>query len=304
VMVVNNLFPVFALLLFGHLLKRIGITQDAFLTTADKLIYFVFFPLLLFWKIGGAASERIGDPGLYKAAICAVISVYVLSTLYIKIFRVGAFQAGSFSQSCYRFNTYIGMAVILSALGEDGARQYSILIGLVIPLINVLAVSTLTWFAEEKLSLKKRLSLTVKAVLTNPLIIACLAGIVYWKWIGGFPVFLDNTFRLASFVTLPLALLSIGGALTLSGIKKYYKLSLVACVFKLIILPLIGYFFLKTFGAAGLSFKVGMIYFTLPTSTALYILSAQLSSDTQLASAVIALSTLLSFFSLSLALLI
>jgi predicted permease len=47
-----------------------------------------------------------------------------------------------------------------------------------------------------------------------------------------------------------------------------------------------------------------MIYFTLPTSTALYILSAQLNSDTQLASAAIALSTILSFFSLSLALII
>ena len=303
-MVVNNLFPVFALLLFGHLLKRIGITHEAFLTTADKLIYFVFFPLLLFWKIGGAASERIGDPGLYKAAICAVISVYILSSLYIKIFRIGAFQAGSFSQSCYRFNTYIGMAVILSALGEDGARQFSILIGIVIPLINVMAVSTLSWFAEEKLSLQKRLSLTIKALLTNPLIIACLAGIAYWKWIGGFPVFLDNTFRLASFVTLPLALLSIGGVLTLGGIKYHFKLSMVACVFKLIMLPLSGYLFLKAFGTAGISFKVGMVYFTLPTSTALYVLSAQLKSDTQLASAVIALSTLLSFFSLSLALLI
>jgi hypothetical protein len=303
-MVVDNLFPVFALLLFGHLLKRIGITHDAFLMTADKLIYFVFFPLLLFWKIGGAASERIGDPGLYKAAICAVISIYILSSLYIKIFRVGAFQAGSFSQSCYRFNTYIGMAVILSALGEDGARQFSILIGIVIPLINVLAVSTLSWFAVEKLSLQKRLSLTIKALLTNPLIIACMAGIAYWKWIGGFPVFLDNTFRLASYVTLPLALLSIGGVLTLGGIKNHFKLSLVACVFKLIILPLSGYLFLKTFGTAGISFKVGMVYFTLPTSTALYVLSAQLKSDTRLASAVIALSTLLSFFSLSLALLI
>ena len=303
-MVVDNLFPVFALLLFGHLLKRIGITHDAFLMTADKLIYFVFFPLLLFWKIGGAASERIGDPGLYKAAICAVISIYILSSLYIKIFRVGAFQAGSFSQSCYRFNTYIGMAVILSALGEDGARQFSILIGIVIPLINVLAVSTLSWFAVEKLSLQKRLSLTIKALLTNPLIIACMAGIAYWKWIGGFPVFLDNTFRLASFVTLPLALLSIGGVLTLGGIKYHFKLSMVACVFKLIILPLSGYLFLKTFGTAGISFKVGMVYFTLPTSTALYVLSAQLKSDTRLASAVIALSTLLSFFSLSLALLI
>jgi len=303
-MVVNNLFPVFALLLFGHLLNRMGITHDAFLKTADKLIYFIFFPTLLFWKIGAAASDHIGDPGLYKAAICAVFSVYVLSSLYIKIFRVSAYQAGSFSQSCYRFNTYIGMAVVLSALGEDGARQFSILIGLIIPLINVLAVSTLSWFSEDKVTLRKRVSLTTKALLTNPLIIACLAGIAYWKWIGGFPVFIDNTFRLASFVTLPLALLSIGGALTLSGMKKHLKLSLVAGVFKLIVLPLAGYLFLKAFDTSGVSFKVGMIYFALPTSTALYILSAQLSSDTRLASAAIALSTILSFFSLSLALLI
>ncbi len=303
-MVVNNLFPVFALLLFGHLLNRMGITHDAFLKTADKLIYFIFFPALLFWKIGAAASDHIGDPGLYKAAICGVFSVYVLSSLYIKIFRVSAYQAGSFSQSCYRFNTYIGMAVVLSALGEDGARQFSILIGLIIPLINVLAVSTLSWFSEDKVTLRKRVSLTTKALLTNPLIIACLAGIAYWKWIGGFPVFIDNTFRLASFVTLPLALLSIGGALTLSGMKKHLKLSLVAGVFKLIVLPLAGYLFLKAFDTSGVSFKVGMIYFALPTSTALYILSAQLSSDTRLASAAIALSTILSFFSLSLALLV
>ena len=134
-MVVDNLFPVFALLLFGHLLKRIGITHDAFLMTADKLIYFVFFPLLLFWKIGGAASERIGDPGLYKAAICAVISIYILSSLYIKIFRVGAFQAGSFSQSCYRFNTYIGMAIVYSVLGDEGVKHFGILIGFVVLLL-------------------------------------------------------------------------------------------------------------------------------------------------------------------------
>lgn len=300
-MVVNNLFPVFALLLFGHLLKRAGLTHDAFLKTSDKLIYFIFFPLLLFWKIG-AASDRIGDPGLYKAAICAVVSVYILSSMYIKIFRVGAFQAGSFSQSCYRFNTYIGMTVVISALGEEGARQFSILIGLIIPLINILAVSTLTWFAKDKVSLQKRVVQTAKALLTNPLIIGCLAGIAYWKMIGGFPVFVDNTFRLTSYVTLPLALLSIGGALTLSGIKNHFKLSLVACVFKLIILPLAGFILLKLFDTGGISFKVGMIYFTLPTSTSLYILSAQLSSDTQLASAAIALSTILSFFSLSLAL--
>mgnify|MGYP001817447031 CR=1 FL=1 len=303
-MVLNNLFPVFALLLFGHLLKRVGLTHDAFLKTADKLIYYIFFPALLFWKIGAAASDQVGDPGLYKAAICAVISVYVFSSLYIKVFSVPAYQAGSFSQSCYRFNTYIGMAVILNALGEDGARQFSILIGLIIPIINILAVTTLSWYSEKKVPLLQRMRLTAKALISNPLIIACLAGIAYWKLIGGFPVFIDNTFGLASFVTLPLALFSIGGTLTLGGMKNHLKLSLVACVFKLILLPIIGYLFLKIFNATGISFMVGMIYFALPTSTALYILSSQLSSDTQLASAVIALSTILSFISLSVALLI
>jgi hypothetical protein len=303
-MVLNNLFPVFALLLFGHLLKRFGLTHDPFLKTADKLIYYIFFPVLLFWKIGAAASDHLGDPGLYKAAICAVVSIYILSSLYIKFFRVPAYQAGSFSQSCYRFNTYIGMAIMLNALAEDGARQFSILIGLIIPIINILAVSTLSWYSEKKVSLPQRMGLTAKALISNPLIIACISGIVYWKLIGGFPVFIDNTFRLASFVTLPLALFSIGGALTLSSMKDHFKLSLVACVFKLAILPLVGYLFLNAFDATGISFKVGMIYFTLPTSTALYILSSQLSSDTQLASAAIALSTILSFISLSIALLI
>jgi predicted permease len=303
-MVLNNLFPVFALLLFGHLLKRTGFTPDTFLKIADRLIYYIFFPVLLFWKIGAAASDHLGDPGLYKAAICAVVSIYILSSLYIKFFRVPAYQAGSFSQSCYRFNTYIGMAIMLNALAEDGARQFSILIGLIIPIINILAVSTLSWYSEKKVSLPQRMGLTAKALISNPLIIACISGIVYWKLIGGFPVFIDNTFRLASFVTLPLALFSIGGALTLSSMKDHFKLSLVACVFKLAILPLVGYLFLNAFDATGISFKVGMIYFTLPTSTALYILSSQLSSDTQLASAAIALSTILSFISLSIALLI
>ena len=120
--------------------------SDAFLETADRLIYYIFFPVLLFWKIGAAASDHIGDPGLYKATVCAVVGVYALSSLYIKLFKVPTYQAGSFSQACYRFNTYIGMAVVLNALGEDGARLFSILIGLIIPIINILAVSTLSWY--------------------------------------------------------------------------------------------------------------------------------------------------------------
>jgi predicted permease len=110
--------------------------------------------------------------------------------------------------------------------------------------------------------------------------------------------------KLSSAVALPLAMLSIGGALTLNTVRDHFKMSLISSVFKLVVLPVTGYLLLMLFGVSGLVLKVGLIYFALPTSPALYILASQLNSDTDLASASVALSTILSFFSLSIALLL
>ncbi len=303
-MILNSLFPVFALIVAGSLMKRFGLTSDSFLKTSDRLTYFIFFPALLFWKIGGASSAVFSSTGLYKAVIATVLIIYALSTIFIKLGRVPDSQAGSFSQSCYRFNTYIGVAIVVNALDDQGVQYFAVLIGLIIPIINVLSVATLTWFSGERMQPARRLVQTVRAIATNPLILACLSGMVYAHLFNGFPAFLDGTLRLASLVALPLALISIGGALTLRAIKIHFRLALIASVFKLLVLPAAGYLLLTAFGVTQPGFRVGMIYFALPTSTALYVLSAQLNSDTKLASAAIALSTLLSFFSLSIALLI
>lgn len=302
--VLNNLFPVFALILFGSLLKRWRLTDEVFLKTADKLTYYIFFPMLLFWKIGGASSALFSNSGLYKAVLCSVVAVYILSTAFIVLFKVPDYQAGTFSQSCYRFNSYIGVAIVLNALGEEGIQHFAILIGMIIPVINVLCVSTLTWFSEKHVLPARRLVQTLKALISNPLILACIAGILYSKLWSDFPPYIDNTLKLSSAVALPLAMLSIGGALTLKTVRTHYKMSLVSSAFKLLVLPATGYLFLAIFGVSGIPLKVGLIYFTLPTSPALYILSSQLNSDTDLASASIAMSTILSFFTLSIALLL
>ena len=302
--VLNNLFPVFALILFGVLLKRWRLTDTVFLKMADRLTYYIFFPLLLFWKIGGASTVFFSDAGLYKAVLCSVLTVWALSTLFIIFFKVPDFQAGTFSQSCYRFNSYIGVAIILNALGEEGIKNFAILIGMIIPVINVLCVSILAWFSEKNVQLARRLVQTVKALISNPLILACISGIIYANLWSGFPPFIDNTLKLSSAVALPLAMLSIGGALTLTTVKDHYKMSLVSSGFKLLILPAAGYLYMTFFDVSGMALKVGLLYFTLPTSPALYILSSQMNSDTDLASASIAMSTILSFISLSVALMI
>ncbi len=299
--VLDSLFPVFLLLALGNRLKHHGLTTDQFLATSDRLIYYIFFPAMLFWKIGGAPTSGI-DWRFVLAGVCAVVILFSVSLLYIHTFRVGEYQAGTFSQSCYRFNTYIGMAVIITAVGESGVAQFGILVGFVIPLINVFSVSTLIWFSGRRCGLGERLRTTGRSILTNPLILACLAGILYARIVNRFPAFLDNTLRLTSLAALPMALISIGGALTFANLKGYLRLSLSAAAIKLVIFPVVGYLLMRAFDVTGIPFRVGMIFFCLPTSTALYVLSSQLNSDTELASAAIVLSTVLSFFSLSAAL--
>lgn len=302
--ILNTLFPIFALLCLGRVLKQTGITTDLFLRTADKLVYYIFFPVMLFWKVGGSTGHAASALGLCAAGFMSVGLVCLLSLVYIIRAPVSGFQAGAFAQSAFRFNTYIGMAIILGVLGEEGVRYFGILIGLLIPSINVAAVSILIWYSSEKMAPARKLKIFSKALVSNPLIIGCAGGLIVSGSGISFPDFVSNTFALMSSVTLPLALISIGGALSFKGVAKHWRTALAAAVLKLAVLPVVGFLSLTLMGVGGTAFQVGMIFFCLPTSTALYVLSAQLNSDVELASVAIMLSTLLSFASLSVALMV
>ena len=300
VLILNSVVPIFAVIALGNLLRRFQVIDDTFIAVSDRLIYYIFFPALLFWKIGkpAAASATI-ETRLIFAVLCAVLIVFVMSLIYVKLVRMPDYAVGSFAQGCFRFSTYIGMAVMLSAMGEEGLRQFGVLIGFVIPFINVLAVTTLIWFSGESYTWPRKAALLVKATLLNPFIVACMLGILYSKLNTPFPVFVDNALGLVSLPALPLALVSIGGSLTLAKLQGHLNYASAAAMFKLVILPVVGYFCLQLFSVSGMPFKIAMIFFALPTSPASYILSAQLNSDVDLATAAIVLSTLLSIGSLS-----
>ncbi len=302
--ILDAIFPVFALLVCGTLLKHFKFTNEQFLATSDKLVYYIFFPAMLFWKIGGAdPGENIQSVHLCLAVILAVTIAWLISIAVIQVFSITRFKAGTFSQAAFRFNSYIGMAVVINTLGETGIRHFGILIGFVIPVINVLSVLTLIWYSESKKNIWENFFLTLKALISNPLILGCLAGIAFSRTQMEFPSFLDNTFSLMVAATMPLALISIGGSLKFAESASNTGLSLIACLIKLLALPAVGFLSLKMFGVSDIFFKVGMIYFTLPTSPSIFVLSSQMNSDTRLASTAVLVSTILSFVSLSVAVL-
>jgi malonate transporter len=300
--VLNNVLPVFALLALGKILMRSGLAGEAFFKTSDKLVYFIFFPALLFWKIGNAGPDLIMPVGLILAVLFTITLTWLASLIYIRLAKVTPFQAGSFSQVSYRFNTYIGMAVVLGAFGEAGVAQFGIIISFSIPFLNVLVVGTLVWFSQADYTLGDKVKMLLRGLAVNPLILACLAGIAYARLGPPLHPFVNNTLSLLSSITLPMALLSIGASLALEKLRGRMQLSMVSCVLKLIFMPLVGYTLLKLMGVAPLSMSVAMVFFALPTATSAYILSTQMNSDADLAGASIVLSTLLSFISLSLSL--
>ncbi|MFC1833680.1 AEC family transporter [Thermodesulfobacteriota bacterium] len=303
-MVINSVLPIFAVIALGSLLKRLDLTSDSFLSTADRLTYNIFFPALLFWKIGTPAASGEIDWTMITAVWCAVFVTFLASFAFTAVAGVSDYQAGSFSQSCYRFSSYVGMAVLMTAYGEEGVRRFGLLIGFVIPFINVLSVVSLIWLSSRDYRADEKARIILKELITNPLIWACLLGVLYSKLNTPFPKFVENTLSLMSLMALPLALVSMGGALTFDKFKGHFTLSLVAAVFKLLWLPLVGYAFLRWFSVSEGSLRTAMIYFALPSTPSVYILSAQLNSDVDLASASVVLSVLLSIVSLSVTLMV
>jgi len=304
VSILNGVLPVFAIIALGVALRRLRVIDDAFLVVSDRLIYYIFFPALLFWKIGKPTPEGSVEWVFIGAVMLSVLTVFVASLVFVRASRMPSYAVGSFCQGCYRFSTYIGMAAVMAALGEDGVRRFGILIGFVIPFINVLAVSTLIWFSGEEYSQGRKAALLVKAMVSNPLIVACLMGLLYSRLGTPFPIFVDNILSLMSMLALPLALISIGGSLRFSAFAGHLRYSLMAASFKLLLLPAVGYAILHLLQVSHASFQVAMIYCALPTSPANYILSTQLNSDVDLATSSILVSTLLSIGSLSLALIL
>ena len=300
--VINTLFPLLSMMALGYALKRYGMTSNEFLKTLDKLVYYIFFPVMLFWKTAGSTGSDTSGVKLILAGLATVFLGSLLAYVYMRKTNMPDQARGSFFQASIRFNTYVGMATVLPVLGEEGTRLFSILVGCLIPVINVLSVAVLIWHSGRTPSLGRRMALLFRALVSNPLIIGCAAGLALSGTGYKLPTYINNFLALTASMTLPLALISMGGTLSFAGISRHWRNALAAAAIKLLVMPVAGTIMLGLFSVSGTAFKTGIIYFCLPTSTAISVLSAQLNSDVELASTAVMVSTVLCFISLSAAL--
>ena len=205
---------------------------------------------------------------------------------------------GAFVVTGFRSNFgIIGLAIVANIFGEDGLSKAALLLALIVPLFNVLSVISLSLPHGEKQPLAFR-KMTLE-ILRNPLIIAVVLGLLTAASGAAVPPIIAKTGDYLAAVTLPLALLAIGGALDFSYLQHFSPVSISATLCKIVLMPL-----LLTPGALLLNLSaeeviIMYVLFACPSAVASFIMVKAMGGNDKLAGSVILLTTSLSVLTIS-----
>ena len=309
--VINVLTPIVALIALGFVLRRSGFLPDTFFKQANALVYWFGLPALLFVEM--AVAEPEFSTAARIVAVLTLVTGLCIAVGYLAGWRLGLPRPAlaSFVQGAYRGNlTYVGLPVVLYALQAtgNGSQSYQSLALLavtpIIALYNVLAVLVLLGAdGSDQASVAQQGGKLLRGVATNPLIIACVAGIAYAYSPLPLPPVAQHTLSALGQMALPLALLGIGAALRVRDLRAGGTTATVAALIKVALAPLAGLAIASALGLAGPELQIALLYLAMPTATASYVIAERMGGDGALASSIVAFSTLLAMPALTVVLL-
>ena len=169
-----------------------------------------------------------------------------------------------------------------------------------VPLYNIYAVWILTAECPEKdTAHTKTIKTTLKGIVTNPIILSIIVGVILSALQVDFPKMIDSTISNFARLTTPLALLAIGGSFEFGKAIAKVKPAMAAAFLKLvgwsvIFLPLavwLGYLDAKLMAV--------VIMLASPTTPSCYIMAKSMKSEGTLTSSVIVLTTMCSAFTIT-----
>ena len=288
------LWPLFALIIGGYLLRRRDFPSAEFWPGAERINYFLLFPALLFNSLATAPLDNPALPRLAVAVLLALGLAWAGLLLFKRLRGWPAARFGAITQGLLRFNTYLGLAAVGTLMGPDGLAMAALMLALMVPTVNVMSVWALT--AEHGVSLRGLLLPIVK----NPLILACVAGVLYNLAGFGLPGGSDRLLGLLAAASLPLGLLCVGAALKPQELGGEVPALAWNSGLRLLAMPLLAWTVALALHLPVQESQLLILFFALPTAPTAYVLTRQLGGDGHLMAGIITLQTLLAAASLPL----
>lgn len=296
----NATVPIFAMMVIGNILKRMHLIDEHFASIANKFVFKVCLPCLLFSDLAVTDIRHHFDPE-YVGYCFAVTLISILVIWYLaRHLLKDKTSVGAFVQCSYRSSAAIlGIAFIQNIYGTSGMAPLMI-IGSV-PLYNIFAVIILTLESnnEEISNNTHQIKATFLNVLKNPIIIGIFLGLLASLVNLKLPHIADKTIQNLAVMTSPLALISIGA--TFEGKKALAKIkpTLVATFLKLLGLATVFLPVAIYLGMRDQKLVAILVMLASPCTPTSYIMAKNMDGDDVLASSIIVATTLLSSITLT-----
>ena len=285
------ILPDFALILLGLVLAhRLGFDRN-FWNGAEKLVYYVLFPPLLFNAIVHAQFSIAAEAKLLVIALGAFGITAAIGFLAYPLLRPPGDVFASCVQTAFRYNSYIGLAFSQSLFGTRGVALMALIVAFVVPIANLLAVFALA--RQQRIGVWRQL-------VRNPLIIATVTGLVCNQLGVEVPAPLAVFLGRLGTASLALGLILIGAGLTLTAVHEHRGLMAYFVIVKLVIFPALAFAGTKVLGLEGVSAQVVMLFAALPTASSAYVLAARMGGKAAPVALIVTVQTCLSVLTLPL----
>ena len=288
--------PLFLSMAAGFLSQKAGILTREDVPKINKVAFQVFLPCLLFYNVYMSDLSSAVRPKLIFFAVAAVLIVFSAS-VFIALHWVSEREwRGVVSQAIFRSNYVImGVPIAQALVGADNLGPVAILVAIVVPLFNFLAVIVLESFRGGK----AKLGTVLLGIAKNPLIISSLLGILFLALKLRLPHLLEQAVASLGGIATPLQLFLLGAFFRFSGLRRYIKPLSAVTGIKLLLTPAVMLGTAAALGFRGVEFVALIGIFASPTAVNSFTMVQQMHcGDAELAGDIVVCTSAFSVLSL------
>lgn len=294
----NATVPIFLMMLLGLLFRKIGWIDEVFASKMNKFVFLVPLPVLLFDDLATVDFAEVWDMKFVLFCFGATLISIVIAAAVSFLWKDRSIQ-GEFIQASYRSSAaLLGIAFIQNIYGDAGMAPLMI-IGSV-PLYNVMAVVVLSFFQPERKKLDRQVWInTLKGIITNPIILGIIAGLLWSALRLPMPSILEKTVSNIGAVATPMGLMAMGATFDIRKAFGKAKPAVAASVMKLVgfaalFLPLAVWLGFRREQLVAILIMLGSA-----TTVSCYVMARNMGHEGVLTSSTVMLTTLFSAFTVT-----
>jgi len=287
--------PFFIIIAIGSIL-RLFIANDKWVEVLNKFGYYIGFPAIVLTSFFTISSDFHITVNLIIYNVVILISIIVLTLVITRLLKVDNKIGNTYIVSAFFGNiAYLGFPFITTLL--PGSESI-VSVHIAIYLILVFTIGVFILEISNGWGIKS-LNRMVINIIKNPLLISVAIGIIISVFKIKVPVIIRNPIQLIASAATPVVLLALGIFIVRKiELNKVFLHSVLITVIKLILVPAIFYFVLKS-SITEKEFNISILESAMPLALTPFALAEIYSLDKQIIAVTIFLSTAISIVTLT-----